>query len=50
MLTWANSSQELILKKKKKTHHTQKRAGRGIQGGGPEFKPQYHKKREKKAA
>jgi hypothetical protein len=28
----------------KKTHHKKKRAGGVVQGVGPEFKPQYHKK------
>jgi hypothetical protein len=38
-----------LLKKKKKTKKkkspSQKRAGRVVQGIGPEFKPQYHKKK-----
>jgi hypothetical protein len=39
---WANSSQDLVLKKP-----TQKRAGGVAQGIGPEFKPQYQKKEER---
>jgi hypothetical protein len=38
---WANSSQAPISKKS-----SQKRAGGVAQGVGPEFKSQYHKKRE----
>jgi hypothetical protein len=37
----ANSSQDPILKKP-----SQKRAGRVAQSIGPEFKPQYHKKKK----
>jgi hypothetical protein len=40
---WANSSQDLVLKK---THHLKKKKKRLVSGSsvGPEFKPQYHKK------
>jgi hypothetical protein len=41
---WANSSQDPISKKKKTF---KKRAGGVAQGVGPEFKPQYHKKKKK---
>jgi hypothetical protein len=34
-------------KKKKKKNHHKKRAGGVAQGVGPEFKPQYHKKKKK---
>jgi hypothetical protein len=33
---------------KKKKHPSLKRAGGMAQGVGPEFKPQYHKKKERK--
>jgi hypothetical protein len=41
---WANSSQDPVSKKP----ITKKRAGGVAQGGGPEFKPQYHEKKKKK--
>jgi hypothetical protein len=31
-----------------KNHHTEERAGGVTQGVGPEFKPQYHKKKKKR--
>jgi hypothetical protein len=40
---WGNSSLDLILKK-----HNTKRAGGVAQDEGPEFKPQYHKKKKEK--
>jgi hypothetical protein len=40
---WASSSQNLISKKPV----IKKRAGGVAQGAGPEFKPQYHKKKKK---
>jgi hypothetical protein len=39
---WANS--ETLSEK----NPSQKRAGGGAQGVGPEFKPQYHKKKKKR--
>jgi hypothetical protein len=42
----ANSSRDPISKKKK--NPTQKRASGMAHGVGPEFKPQYHKKKNKK--
>jgi hypothetical protein len=41
-----NSLRDSISKKPK--NPAQKRAGRVAQDGGPEFKPQYHKKEKKK--
>jgi hypothetical protein len=48
---WANSSGDPILKnhslkKKKAENPSQKRAGEVAQGIGPEFKPQYCKKKK----
>jgi hypothetical protein len=40
---WANSSRDPILK-----NSIPKRAGGVAQGGGPEFKPQYHRKKGRK--
>jgi hypothetical protein len=42
---WANSSWRPYIKKKT----SRKRVGGVPQGVGPEFKPQYHKKKKKKA-
>jgi hypothetical protein len=39
---WANSSRDPVLKK----NPSQKRAGGVAQSIGPEFKPQYHKKKK----
>jgi hypothetical protein len=45
---WANSSRDPYLKKKKKKKITKKEAGGMFQGVGPEFKPQYCKKKKKR--
>jgi hypothetical protein len=38
----------MFMRSHLKKHPSQKRAGRVTQGVGPELKPQYHKKKEKK--
>jgi hypothetical protein len=42
-----NSWDPISKKKKKKKNPSQQRTGGVVQGVGPEFKPQYHKKKKK---
>jgi hypothetical protein len=44
---WANSSQDPVSKKNTITRKNKRTVG-VAEGEGPEFKPQYHKKKKKK--